>query len=103
VHDILLIITPLQGGEFAVFLSAQGLLSGGSYLVEGITSGTHKSILPLASTAADSGFVADSQGNGIYSHVFVVDPRTEFGVVLLLYLPNNQMEGSVLLASATLG
>jgi len=103
IHDVMFVITPLQGGEFAVFLTAQGLQPGGTYLIEGIASGAHTSIAPLALTTSDSGFAADNQGNGIYSHVFSMDPRVAYTGVLLLYLPNNQMEGSVLVATATLG
>ena len=57
---------------------------------------------PLSSAATESEFVSDNQGNGIYSHVFVIDPRIAYTGILLLYLPNNQMEGSVLVASETL-
>jgi len=103
IHDVTLVINPLQGGEFAVFLSAQGLQPGGTYLIEGITNGAHTSIVPLALTTSDSGFAADNQGNGIYSHVFGIDPRNAYTSVLLVYLPNNQVEGSVLVATATLG
>lgn len=102
VYDIWLTITLLQGGEFAVVLSAQGLQPGGTYMIEGITAGAHMSIVPLSPAAVDSEFVADNQGNGIYSHVFAIDPRIAYTGVLLLYLPNGQMEGSVLVASATL-
>ena len=97
IHDVMLIITPLQGGEFAVFLSAQGLQPGGNYLIQGVVSGGHTSVVPLAA------FAADNEGNGIYSHVFSLDPRIAYTGVLLLYLPNNQMEGAVLVASVTLG
>ena len=101
IHDVVLFITPLQGGEFAVFLTAQGLQPGGTYLIEGFSSGTRTNVGPLSSSLAESGFTADSQGNGVYSHVFAVDPRTAYNVVLLLYLPNNQIEGAVLVATGT--
>jgi len=103
VYDVWLTITPLQGGEFTVVLTAQGLQPGSTYMIEGITLGTHMSIVPLTPAAADSEFAADNQGNGIYSHIFAIDPITAYTGVLLLYLPNNQIEGSVLVASATLG
>ena len=103
VHDLWLIITPLQGGEFALVLTAQGLQPGGTYLIEGITTGAQTNIVPLASTASTSEFTANNQGNGIYSQVFVINPQTAYSSVLLLYLPNNQMESGVLVASATLG
>ena len=103
VHDVILILSPLQGGEFAAFLSAQGLQAGGTYMIEGITTGTHMSILPFTLNAAGSEFTADSQGNGVYSSVLPTDPQTVYSSVLLVYLPNGQMEGSVLIASASLG
>ncbi|MGA3406877.1 MAG: hypothetical protein ABSD49_14190 [Candidatus Bathyarchaeia archaeon] len=102
VHDIWLIVTQLQGGQFAVVLSAQGLQAGGTYLIQGITSGAHMSVQPLASTAVDSEFVAGNNGSGLYWHVFATDPRTAYGGVLLLYLSNNQMGSAELVASATL-
>lgn len=102
VHDVWLTITPLQGGEYSLVLGAQGLQPSGTYMIEGITIGARMSIVPLSLAAADSEFAADNQGNGMYSHVFTIDPRIAYTSVLLLYLPNNQMEGSVLVASATL-
>jgi len=101
IHDAVLLITPLQGGEFAVFVSAQGLQPDGTYLIEGFAGGTHTNVGPIASTTSDSSFTADNQGNGVYSHVFATDPRTTYTIVLLLYLPNNQMEGAVLVATGS--
>ena len=103
IHDVKLYVTPLQGGEFAVFLTAQGLQPGGTYLIEGFAGGTRTNVGPLSSTLSDSGFIADGQGNGVYSHVFATDPRTAYTVVLLLYLPNNQTEGAVLVATGSTG
>ena len=84
-------------------LSAQGLQAGGTYLIQGITSGAHMSVQPLASTAIDSEFVAGNDGSGLYWHFFATDPRMAYGGVLLLFLPNNQMGAAVFVASATLG
>jgi len=103
IHDVVLYVNPLEGGEFAVFLTAQGLQPGGTYLIEGFAGGTRTNVGPLSSNLADSGFTADSQGNGVYSHVFAVDPRTAYSVILLLYLPNNQVEGAVLVATGSTG
>jgi len=103
VHDISLIIVPLQGGEFAVILTAQGLQPGGTYLIEGIIQGAQTSVIPLAMGASGSVFVADNYGNGVYSQVLAIDPQAEYTGVLLLYLPTNQMQVSELVASAYLG
>jgi len=101
-HDIWLVVEPLQGGQYAVVLSAQGLQQSGSYLIEGVTRGTSISSVPLATTAVDSEFASDTHGNGIYWHVLASDPRAIYGEILLLYLPNMQMPGSQLVASAYL-
>lgn len=102
-HDIWLIITPLPEGQFAVTLSAQGLQQNGGYLIEGVTRATPTATVPIATTAADSEFVAEVHGNGIYWHVLTSDPRVTYGEVLLIYLPNMQIQGSKLVASAYLG
>jgi len=101
IHDAVLIITPLQGGEFALFVTAQGLEPGGTYLIEGFVGGAHTNVGPIALNTSDSSFTADNQGNGVYSHVLATDPRTTYTIVLLLYLPNNQMEGAVLVATGS--
>jgi len=102
-HDIWLVIAPLQEGKFAVILSAQGLQQNGSYLIEGLSRGAPAAFVPLATTAADSEFVSDGRGNGVYWHVLANDPRVTYAQVLLLYLPNMKLEGSQLVASALLG
>lgn len=102
-HDIWLVIEPLQGGQFAVILSAHGLQQGGTYLIEGVTQGAQMNAVPFAAATIDSEFVADMNGNGIYWHVLGSDPKLTFGQVLLLYLPNMQIQGSQLVASAYVG
>jgi len=72
-------------------------------MIEGASVGTHVNIGPLSGFAAGSEFVADNQGNGIYSSIFTMNPSGTYTTVLLLYLPNGQMEGSVLVATASLG
>ena len=103
VHDLWLVVTQLQGGQFVVVLSGQGLQPGGTYLIRGITSGVPMSIQPFAWTDADSEFVAGNNGGGLYWHVFASDPRTVYMGVLLFYLPYNQMNSAELVATATLG
>jgi hypothetical protein len=102
VHDVWMIITPLQGGEYGLVLSAQGLQPGGIYLIEGITGGAQVGTAPFGSTVASSEFSADSQGNGMYSYISATNPETAFTGVSLLYLPNNQVASSVLVATGTL-
>jgi hypothetical protein len=102
-HDIWLIITPLPNGQFAVVLSAQGLQQNGAYLIEGMTRTTPIATVPIATTQTDSEFVADANGNGIYWHVLPGDPQVTYLQVLLIYLPNTQMQGSQLVANAYLG
>lgn len=102
-HDIWLIITPLPGGQFAIVLNAQGLQQNGDYLIEGVTRATPSATVPIATTPADSELVADVQGNGVYWHVLASDPQVTYGQVMLIYLPNNQIQGSQLIASASLG
>jgi hypothetical protein len=101
-HDVWFIITPLQGGKYVVGLHAAGLETNGSYLVEGVTKGAQMNTVPIATTATDSEFVPDNHGNGVYWHVFDIDPRTQFESVELLYLPNMQMQGAMQVASGTL-
>jgi hypothetical protein len=102
-HDILLIITSLPGGQFAVTLIAQGLQHNGGYLIEGVTKATPTATVPIAMAPADSEFVADAQGNGIYWHVFTSDPHATYQRVLLIYLPSMQIQESELVASANIG
>ena len=98
-----MVITPLQGGEFGVILSAQGLQPGGVYLIDGITAGTPVGTAPFAASLATSEFTADGQGNGIYSFISATNPQTSYTGVLLLYLPNDQVANSVVVATGTLG
>jgi hypothetical protein len=101
-HDVWFITTPLQGGKYVVVLHAAGLETNGSYLVEGVTKGAQMNTVPIASPATDSEFVPDNHGNGVYWHIFDVDPRTQFESVELLYLPNMQMQGAMQVAGGTL-
>ena len=101
-HDIWLVIAPLGGGDFAVALSAQGLEQNGSYLIEGVLKGGQMNHVPIAGTAADSEFEPDMHGNGTYWHVLMSDPRGMYEQVILLYLPNMQMQGAQQVASANL-
>ena len=84
-------------------LSAQGLQPGGTYLVEGITGGAQVGTAPFASTLAASEFSADGQGNGIYSYITATNPQSQFTGASLLYLPNNQITNSVLVATGPIG
>ena len=102
-HDLWLIISPLPGGQFAIALSAQGLQQNGGYLIEGVTRAMPSATVPIATTPADSELVADAQGNGIYWHVLASDPQVTYGQILLLSFPNMQMQGSQLVATASLG
>jgi len=102
VHDVWMIITPLQGGEYGVVLSAQGLQPGGVYLIDGITATAPVSTAPFAPTTAASEFTADGQGNGIYSFISANSPQTSYTGVLLLYLPNGQVANSVVAATGSL-
>lgn len=101
-HDIWLVVVPLQGGQFTVILNGQGLQQNGSYLIEGVTR-TQMTSEPLTMGMPDSEFIADANGNGVYWHMLSGDPRLTYGQLLLLYLPNIQMQGSRLIASAYLG
>jgi len=103
VHDVWMIVTPLQGGEFAVVLTAQGLQPGGIYLLEGVTGGSQVGNAPFASSLAASEFSADGQGNGIYSYISATNPQAEFSGASLLYLPNNQVTNAVLVATGPIG
>jgi hypothetical protein len=100
-HDVWLIITPMQGGRYAVVLHATGLEANGSYLVEGVTRGSMNTV-PIANNTSDSEFLPDSHGNGVYWHVFDSDLRAQFEMVQLVYLPNMQMQGAMQVASADL-
>jgi hypothetical protein len=101
-HDVWFIITPIQGSKYVVVLHAAELETNGSYLVEGVTKGAQMNSVPIATTATDSEFVSDNHGNGVYWHIFEIDPRTQFESVELLYLPNMQMHGAMQVPSGTL-
>lgn len=102
-HDIWFIVAPTGGGDFAIVLSAQGLEQNGSYLIEGVTRGGSMNTVPITGTAADSEFVPDMHGNGLYWHVLMNDPRVTYEEVVLLYLPNMQMSAAQQVATAKLG
>ena len=102
-HDVWLVVAPLGGGDFALVLSAQGLEQNSSYLIEGVTRGGQMSTVPIAGAAANSEFEPDMHGNGLYWHVLMSDPRVAYEQVVLLYLPNMQMQGAQQVASANLG
>lgn len=101
-HDIWLVIAPLGGGDFAVIFSAQGLEGNGSYLIEGVERGGQMNHVPIAGTVGDSEFGADMHGNGLYWHVVMSDPRVTYEQIILLYLPNMQMQNAQQVASANL-
>jgi hypothetical protein len=101
-HDVWLVISPLQGDKYVVVLHASGLEANGSYLVEAVTRGDQMNTVPIADNAANSEFLPDSQGNGVYWHVFNSDPRTQFEQVQLLYLPRMQMQSAMQVASVNL-
>lgn len=102
-HDVWFIVAPTGGEDFAIVLSAQGLEQNGSYLIEGVTRGGSMNTVPIAGSAADSEFVPDMHGNGVYWHVLMSDPRVTYEQVVLLYLPNMQMPAAQQVASAQLG
>ncbi len=102
-HDVWLVVAPVGGGDFVVAFSAQGLEENGSYLIEGITRGGQMNMVPIAGNPADSEFVPDMHGSGLYWHVLMSDPRVTYEKVVLLYLPNMQMQNAQQVASASLG
>jgi hypothetical protein len=102
-HDVWFIVAPTGIGDFATVLSAQGLEQNGSYLIEGVTRGGSMNAVPIAGNAADSEFVPDMYGNGLYWHILMSDPRVTYEQVELLYLPNMQMSSAQQAASASLG
>lgn len=53
--------------------------------------------MPLATTAADSEFVSDARGNGVYWHVLAKDPRTTYARVALV--PSQHATGGITASS----
>lgn len=102
-HDVWFIVAPTGGGDFAIVLSAQGLEQNGSYLIEGVTRGGSMNAVPITGNSADSEFVPDMHGNGVYWHVLMNDPRVAYEQVELLYLPNMRMSAAQQVATANLG
>lgn len=101
-HDLWLIIVPVEGGKYAISVRAEGLEAKGVYLVEGVTRTVMKAV-PIAPTVPASEFVADEKGDGLYWLVLDKDPRVTFEKILILFLPEMQMEKAVMVAAATLG
>lgn len=101
-HDLWLIIVPVEGGKYAVSVRAEGLEAKGVYLVEGVTRTVMKAV-PIAPTVPASEFAADEKGNGLYWVILDMDPRVTFEKILILFLPEMQMEKAVMVAAATLG
>lgn len=101
-HDIWLLIAPLRDGKYVVVVRAEGLEQNGAYIVEGVTRTSQMQTVPVAATAMESEFLPDQQGKGFYWIVLDSDPRVTFEKVLLLFLPDMQMQNAVLVASADL-
>lgn len=101
-HDVWLLIAPLRDGKYALVISAEGLEQNGAYIVEGVTRTSQMQTVPIASTATESEFLADQNGNGFYWITLDTDPRASFENVLLLFLPDMQMQNAVLVASTEL-
>jgi len=101
-HDVWLLIAPLQNGKYALAIRAQGLEQNGAYIVEVVTKAGQMQTVPIAASAADSEFLPDQHGNGLYWVVLDSDPRVTFERVLLLFLPDMQMQNAVLVATADL-
>ena len=101
-HDVWLLIAPLQIGKYALAIRAQGLEQNGAYIVEVVTKAGQMQTVPIAASAADSEFLPDQHGNVIYWVVLDSDPRVTFERVLLLFLPDMQMQNAVLVATADL-
>jgi hypothetical protein len=93
-HDVWFIIAPLGSGDCAIVLSAQGLEENGTYLLEGVTRGGQMNNIPIAGNPADSEFVPDMHGEGLYWHTLMSDPRVTYEQVILLYLPGMEMQNA---------
>lgn len=102
-HDVWSIIAPIQGGKYAVAISAQGLEQNEVYIVESVTKGAQMQMVPIASTVPESEFLPDAKGKGLYWIVLDNDPRVTFEKIELLFLPGMQMDKAVLIAVANLG
>jgi hypothetical protein len=102
-HDVWFIVAPLGSGDYAIVLSAQGLEGNGTYLIEGVTRAGQMNNVPVAGNAADSEFVPDMHGNGLYWHVLMSDPRATYEQVILLYLPGMEVQNAQQVASGNLG
>ena len=102
-HDVWFIVAPLGSGDYAIVLSAQGLEGNGTYLLEGETRGGQMNSVPIAGNAADSEFVPDMHGDGLYWHALMSDPRVTYEQVILLYIPGMEMQNAQQLASGNLG
>lgn len=102
-HDVWFIIAPLGSGDYAIVLSAQGLEENGTYLLEGVTKGGQMNNIPIAGNVADSEFASGMQGDGLYWHTLMSDPRATYEQVILLYLPGMKMQNAQQVASANLG
>ena len=102
-HDVWFIVAPLGSGDYATVLSAEGLEGNGTYLIDGVTRGGQMNNVPIAGNAADSEFVPDMHGNGLYWHALMSDPRLTYEQVILLYLPGMEMQNAQPVASGNLG
>ena len=102
-HDVWFVVVPVGSGDYAITLSAQGLEGNGTYLVEGVTRGGQMNNVPIAGNTADSEFVSDMHGNGLYWHALMSDPRATYEQVILLYIPGMEMQNAQQVASGNLG
>ena len=101
-HDLWLLTAPLENGKYAIIIRAEGLEGTGVYLVEGVTRTAMRTI-PVAATLEQSEFFAQEDGTALYWTVLEQNPQTSFEKILILHLPDMQMEGAVLVATAAVG
>lgn len=101
-HDVWLLVAPVAQGKYAVALRAEGLESKGAYIVDGVTRTEPMQTLPIAGKIPESEFIADENGNGLYWLLLDKDPRVAFEKIIILYLPNMQMDKAVVTATAIL-
>ncbi len=102
-HNVWFVIAPLGSGDYALILSAQGLETSGSYLIEGVTRTGQMNQVPISGNATSSEFTPNMHGDGVYWSVLMSDPRVTYDKIVLLYLPDMQMSNAQEVASATLG
>lgn len=107
IRNALLLTAPVGMNDYAVSIHAEGLVSTGTYLVEGTLAAGSMQTAPISTqsmtmnTTAASEFQADKNGTGLFWIELVGNPASTFENIQLYFLQGGSMQNEMLIATAT--